>query len=391
MSKQNSHKMGTFMATIVGMNAMIGAGIFMIPEQLQRSVGPAALLTYAFVIAAIWSIAYSLARVAAYYPQEGSFYTYITAWAGKRAGFIATSLYCIGLIFAMGLLTMMTGNYLHTFFPNISSKILMTIVLWGLAASIAAGARMLKWAQIILIALTIAPLLFLTILCLTRADFSNLTPFMPFGMNAVLKATKFVIFGFFGFEAVTTLYANVSRPEYTMPRAISWSIILVSLLYVSFIAATFLGLPRELFMEGKTFPEVLYAVFPNYPWLISIVLWGIIITIMGTIHALLWSVSSLMVSLSKMSGMKPPLTEKSAVGLLTLSVWLSSILVTNVELFFNITALCIILVLAGAIWPLAANIIKTTPKDRTIAIIGLCASLVMCGYALEGIVGYILS
>ena len=244
MSKQNSHKMGTFMATIVGMNAMIGAGIFMIPEQLQRSVGPAALLTYAFVIAAIWSIAYSLARVAAYYPQEGSFYTYITAWAGKRAGFIATSLYCIGLIFAMGLLTMMTGNYLHTFFPNISSKILMTIVLWGLAASIAAGARMLKWAQIILIALTIAPLLFLTILCLTRADFSNLTPFMPFGMNAVLKATKFVIFGFFGFEAVTTLYANVSRPEYTMPRAISWSIILVSLLYVSFIAATFLGLPR---------------------------------------------------------------------------------------------------------------------------------------------------
>lgn len=391
MSTQNSHKMGTLMATIVGMNAMIGAGIFILPEQLHKSVGPAALITYAFVIAAVWTIAYSLARVAAYYPQEGSFYTYITAWAGKRTGLIATTLYCIGLTFAMGLLTKMTGTYLHSFFPNISPIILSSIVLWMLSASIIAGTRMLWWAQIVLIAFTIAPLLLITALCLTKADVNNLTPFMPFGMNAVLRATKFVIFGFFGFEAVTTLYSNVDRPEYTMPRAISWSIILVSILYVSFIASTFLGLPRELFAEGKSLPDVLYAVFPAYPWLISVVLWGIIITIMGTIHALLWSVSSLMVSMSKMSGMKRPISEKQAIIILTISVWLCSVLLNNLELFFNITALCIILVLAGAIWPLATNIIKTSAKEKIIARMGLCAALVMCGYALEGIVKYILS
>ncbi len=388
MTIQESHKMGLVMATIVGMNAMIGASIFMIPEQLHRTVGPAALLTYLFVIGAVWTIAYSLARVAAYYPSEGSFYTYINAWGGKRLGLIASALYCIGLIFAMGLLTRMTGSYLHSLFPNISPIILSSVVLWGLSASIAAGTRMLWWAQIALILLTIAPLLVITILCFTKSDFAHLQPFMPFGSNAVLRATKFVIFGFFGFEAITTLSTNVKNPSYTMPRAITWSIILVSIIYLTFVTSTFLGLPRELFLQSKTLPEVLYIMFPSFPWLITMIVWGIIITIMGTIHALLWSVSSLLVSIAKMTG-KYKVTERSALGFLTLVVWLASVLLTSIDLFFNITALCLITVLAAAIWPVAAQKMPATKKERIIAMIGLCASLIMCGYAVAGIGNYI--
>lgn len=277
--------MGVVEATIVGMNAMIGAGIFIIPEQLQRTVGPAGLLSYLFVIAAIWCIAYSLSRVAAYYPQEGSFYTYISSWAGKNAGLIMSLVYCVGIIVATGLLTRMTGIYLHRVFPQVEPLVLSSLVLLGLSVTIAAGTRMLRWGQIVLIVLTIAPLLIITFLCLTKARVDNLSPFMPFGFGAVLRATKIVIFGFFGFEAVTTLYGNVKNPEYTMPRAITYAIILVSMLYVLFVTSIFLGLPRTLFFEGKTLQDALFVTFPAYPLIITMVIWGIIVTIMGTIHA----------------------------------------------------------------------------------------------------------
>jgi amino acid efflux transporter len=384
-STQAKHKMGVAEATIVGMNAMIGAGIFILPEPLHRAVGPAALLSYLFVIGAIWCMAYSLSRVAAYYPQEGSFYTYISSWAGKQVGLIMSLVYCAGIIVATGLLTRMTGIYLNKIFPQFSPTALGSFVLFALAASIAAGTRLLRWGQIILIVLTIAPLLIITFLCLLKANIANLSPFMPYGFGAVLRATKIVIFGFFGFEAVTTLYGNVKNPEYTMPRAITWAIILVSFLYVLFIASTFLGLPRELFAEGKNLQDALYASFPSHPIIISMVIWGIIVTIMGTIHALLWSISSLLLSIAKLSNSRL-LTSQTSLWLVTFLVWAVSVTFKSMDLFFNVTALFIIAALSASIWPLASGRIPATRNERMIAVLGLITAAIMCWYALAGIV-----
>ena len=89
MSTSNNQKIGVVTATIIGMNAMIGAGIFAVPATLASCVGPAGILTYVFVIIAVWFMAQSLARVAQLYPQEGSFYTYTKQWAGHVGGLIA--------------------------------------------------------------------------------------------------------------------------------------------------------------------------------------------------------------------------------------------------------------------------------------------------------------
>ena len=75
MTQTNVSKIGVATATIVGMNAMIGAGIFTAPAAIGSFVGPAGIIAYIFVIIAVWFIAQSLSRVAARFPQEGSFYT----------------------------------------------------------------------------------------------------------------------------------------------------------------------------------------------------------------------------------------------------------------------------------------------------------------------------
>jgi amino acid transporter len=390
LSHTSSKKMGLGMATIVGMNAMIGASIFTISEQLQKIAGPAGILTYLFVIVSIWCLAFSLARIAEYYPEEGSFYTYVHSWAGKAGGLIAALLYSLGLVIAMGLLTRFTGSYLHTFFPAVSPAMLGTGALALLTLSIVAGARLAHAGQIILIALTLVPLFIITLLCLSRAQVQNLVPFMPYGWSSIFKAAQIVIFGFFGFESVTSLHNMVAKPHLTVPRAITWAILLVSGIYLGFVTATFLGIPRELFLKGTTLPDALYMLFPQFPWLISLVVMGIIITIMGTIHAVIWSVSELIHSLTHRASLPIKLTSRQATGVISLLVWLSSVLFHDPTLFFNLTALCIIIPLAASIIPLAIKRVPVSLREQIIALIGLATAALMCGYALKEIVAYIL-
>ena len=260
-----------------------------------------------------------------------------------------------------------------------------------IAASLLMGTRILHSGQIVLIALTILPLVIITILCFTKAKISNLSPFLPYGPNSILRATKVVIFGFFGFEAVTALHALVDKPERVVPRAITWSIIAVSAIYITFVASTFLGIPRALVLKGGSLSDFLYALFPEYSWLITFIICAIIITIMGTIHALLWSLGSLVHSLSGLSALPFKITTNQAVIGLTVAVAVMSVFFKSIDLFFNGAALCIIIPLASAIWPLAANLMPSTAKERWIARAGIASAVIMCLYALEGIWQHMIS
>src|SRR5438445_3755684 len=99
MSNQ-TNKISLATATIVGMNAMIGSGIFTAPATMAAYVGPAGIVAYIIVVASVWFLAQSLARMAQLYPEEGSFYTYTKQWAGHTFGMIACFSYLFGLIIA---------------------------------------------------------------------------------------------------------------------------------------------------------------------------------------------------------------------------------------------------------------------------------------------------
>ena len=76
MTTDHKHKIGVLTATIVGMNAMIGCGIFALPTAIGNYIGPAGIITTLLVAIAVWFMALSLARLAALFPQAGSFYIY---------------------------------------------------------------------------------------------------------------------------------------------------------------------------------------------------------------------------------------------------------------------------------------------------------------------------
>lgn len=369
--------LGLGMATIIALNAMIGAGIFAVPSALQFNAGPVALLSYLFVIACVWALARSIALTAKSYPGEGAFYRYAAAWGGHGVGMIAASLYIIGLIVALGLLGRITGIYLtqqvaSSSAANLGLMSIGTMGLLNMAGNIVSTA----W-QLILLVLTLVPFFGIALMCLLKGSFTNLTPFAPAGLAPAIEAIPTIIFGFFGFEAIPALYNQVKDPEVTVPKAITRSVLIVGALYAGFVASIMLGIPRSVFTApDMPLSSALLAIFPQYQFLVSVVGWAIIITILGVIHAMLWALGALFAATVERVGIARP-SQRLSVAIITVASMLLSIIPCDIDTMFNCVALGIVFAYALGIVALIAGPKAQPHSTRVAAILGLGSSLII--------------
>jgi len=394
MSTQNATKMGVATATIVGMNAMIGSGVFSAPAAMAANVGPAGILTYAFVVFSIWFMALSLARLAKLYPQEGSFYTYAKPWGGHAMGVAASSSYFIGLLIAMGLLAQMAGSYLRPFFPSYDAYTLGLIALFTLTVLNMFGVVLSKIGQYILIVCTTFPLVATTIMCFSQINLDYLTPFAPFGMTNVLDATRIVIFGFFGFECAASLFNVVENPEKNVPRALTYSIIIVGTLYILFITSIILSTPLEFFSSPNlTVPDILARAFPEKTWLINTVHIAILSAILGTVHSMILSSSNLLITI--INKLKNPVARnlvssgrlniQTAVLFVATCIFTSYVMFKDMNLFFNLTAMFIVFAYIASLITLLTLKNEWESGQNIKTLLGIGTALVIFFFAAQGL------
>ena len=298
MTTGPSQKIGLLTATIVGMNAMIGAGIFTTPSAL--AAGPASILTFSFVAFAVWCMAQSIARVAQLFPQEGSFYAYVRPWGGHTMGLFAASCYLFGMTIAMGLLTHSAGEHLVRYLPSSSPQFLGGSCLIALTFLNLFGVSLSSISQRILIVLTLFPLLATTVLCFTKASLSNLVPFAPHGIKSIFEQTRTVAFSFFGFEAIASLFTIIRDPQKNLPRAISYSLLTVAGLYLLFVSSLNLAIPQHFFSQYPgPVANALVHVFPGKDWVIECIHISSLFAILGTLHSMIWASGALTLSFFK--------------------------------------------------------------------------------------------
>lgn len=385
MSTGPSDKIGVSTATIVGMNAMIGAGIFALPTMLATNVGPAGILSLAFVAGAVWFMAQSFARVAQLYPQEGSFYTYTRQWGGHNAGIVANASYILGLLIAMGLLAHSAGDHLAHSFPMYSGKVWGLITLGTLTFLNMMGVSLSELGQQILIVCTVFPLIGTTVMCLTKANVANLTPFAPKGIASVFDATRFAVFGFFGFEASASLFAIIKDPEKNLPKAITYSLLAVALLYLAFVASLILAVPLNLFAQYPgPVTNSLSHVFPNQPWVLTAIHISSLSAILGTLHSMIWASGALLLSFIKKLRVESTqklvahgiLNSTTSVLLIGLGIYTSFVTFKD-DMFFNFTALFLLTAYGLSMAALLVLKKEWESKQNYITVAGFaCAGLI---------------
>ncbi len=344
------NKIGLLSATIICMNAMIGAGIFTTPAKLATSVGPAGLITYLFVIFAVLLMALSIAKVAKTYPGEGSFYLYTKQWGGDFIGKIVALSYVFGIVIAMSLITQITGQYLHAIIPELDPKLLGFIAFSAIIALNMVGVKIMQSGQFILLGCTLFALSSTTVLCFLNADLKNLTPFMPYGPASIISGVSTAIFAFFGFESAASIYEIVENPECNVPRALTWSLLIVGLIYLAFIGSIVLAIPGNVFTDAQMpLPMAIQTVFPKYSWLARAIGIAILTAVIGVLQSMSYSISRLAFSLLKLfdnTSTKKITGSKNGFQIVVLGVGALVVFnffaINSMNLFFNLTALFVV-------------------------------------------------
>ena len=111
----------------------------------------------------------------------------------------------------------------------------------------------------ILVFTKIAILIFFCAIAFTAFQADNLFPFIPLGISGVTLAAAQVFFSFIGFDTAATAGVRAKNPRRDLPRAIIFSLIIVTTLYVVVALAAIGAKPWEQF-EGSGGEAVLSTI-----------------------------------------------------------------------------------------------------------------------------------
>lgn len=280
---QLSRDLGLFHVTMIGVGAMIGAGIFVLTGIAAGHAGPALIMAFGLNGLVTLLTALSYAELGSSFPEAGGGYLWVKEGLGGLNGFqagwmswfahaVACSLYILGFgyyfweaIRFLRLDTVIT-DLLALIFPGAGDlsvsiqKVLAVLValLFGYV-NFRGASETGKWGSFITVLKVVilggfAVSGFLVILKNPQWT-AKFEPFMPHGFAGVLGAMGLTYIAFEGYEIIVQSGEEIKNPAKNIPRAIFISLAIVVPIYmvVGFIALGAVEIP-EMFRQAH--PEI---------------------------------------------------------------------------------------------------------------------------------------
>jgi amino acid transporter/nucleotide-binding universal stress UspA family protein len=259
-----SREMKLMDATLIGVGAMIGAGIFVLTGIAAGVAGPGLIITFGLNGLVALLTAFSYAELGSCYHDAGGGYLwvkeglpkwngFISGWMSWFAHAVACSLYALGFSAYFELMLHEINVVLPHWGFLSPQKILAAIIAILFAYINFRGAsetgkigNIVTLAKIAILAVFIG---FGINLILHRPDWHEaFSPFLPHGWGGVFKAMGLTFIAFQGFEVIAQCSEEIKNPKKNIPRAVFLSLIIVVPIYL-LVAVTALGAVKP---EGMT-------------------------------------------------------------------------------------------------------------------------------------------
>ncbi|MGW7200010.1 APC family permease [Streptomyces chryseus] len=219
MTRELRRTLGVFDAVVIGLGAMIGAGIFVALAPAARAAGSGTLLLVGLALAAVvaYCNATASARLAALYPASGGTYVYGRERLGPFWGYLAGWGFVAGKTASCAAMALTVGAYL---WPEQAHAVAVGAVVLLTAVNYA-GVQKSAWLTRAIVGVVLAVLAGVVVVCLGAAG-----PSVGSGTGSggsaggVLQAAGLLFFAFAGYARIATLGEEVRDPARTIPRAI---------------------------------------------------------------------------------------------------------------------------------------------------------------------------
>lgn len=237
MTLDENNKLAFGSALLLGINAVIGSGIFLLPGKVFSLVGNSSLLVYACTTFLVLCITWCFAQCAKLFTRNGGAYLYAKEAFGDFIGFeIGVMRWFVGII-AWASLTAAFVTALNSIYPIATEEPMRSILVLSFIGILAVinilGVKVLKPLNNLIAIAKLLPLLFLILFGVFFMKQSHFIPTMTHDWNlenfgpAVL--ILFYIFG--GFETFVVVAGEMKNPTKNLPKAVLLVISFCAILY----------------------------------------------------------------------------------------------------------------------------------------------------------------
>ncbi len=270
--------LGLFDATMIGLGAMIGAGVFVLTGIAAGGAGPAAIIAFALNGIVTTFTAFSYAELASAIPEAGGGYSFVKRAMPPALGFLSGWMLWFAYTVACALYAVGFGGYfvelLGGYWPAAYEALIGTlghhyavalvtffisaffISLNVLGADVTGKAEnIVTMAKIIILGLFIS---FGLIALFKRPDaVTAFKPMFPKGFGGVIAAMGLTFIAFEGYDLIATVSEEVKDPKKNIPKATFISLGAAVLIYL-FILLVSIGAvdPTGFDVYGKTYDQL---------------------------------------------------------------------------------------------------------------------------------------
>lgn len=331
-SQKLERSLGAVSLVLLGIGAIIGAGLFSITGiAAAQNAGPAIVIS--FILASIGCLFAGLcfSELASMIPIAGGAYTYSYATLGEFIAWIIG--WALILEYAAGavVVSISWSAYVVSFFQdfNINLPAVLVASPWQ-STVLPDGTEVFGWINLpavlvvvmislllirgvdksakvnaVLVAIKVAVVLIFIVVGFGYVNAENYTPFIPentgvfgeYGWSGIMRAAGIVFFAYIGFDAVSTAAQEVKNPQKDLPIGIIGSLIICTILYILF-ALIMIGMVP--YKELDVAAPVAAAIGKTpYIWLAGLIKLAIIAGLTSVVLVLLLGQSRIFFTMAK--------------------------------------------------------------------------------------------
>src|SRR5690349_4837778 len=370
-------KLSVAQGTALSVGAVLGTGVISVPALAAQVAGPASLVAWLALIVLSAPLALTFAALGARHPDGGGVSTYVRLAFGPRVG--AAIGWCFFFAVPLGApaATAFAGGYVADVLGGGRTTMMLTFlaIVGDVFAMIWSGLRVSGRVQLVLTGVLALLLVVTVIAALPHARFDNLTPFAPHGLAGIGAAAAVLVWGFAGWEAVSSLSPDYRDPRRDVPRATAIAVAVVGVLYLAIAATSVLVLGPALGSSPAPLADLL-AVGVGGPVRIVTAVVAVLLTI-GAVNAYLAGASRLGAALARDGALPAKVfgtTRRSLTFVLVASLGAVTLpfgLQTSMLLVTGCFTLVYVLGTAAALRLLPAGASRTWAGVAFVAVLGL--------------------
>jgi amino acid transporter/nucleotide-binding universal stress UspA family protein len=279
--------LGLFDATMIGLGAMIGAGVFVLTGIAAGEAGPAAIVAFALNGIVTTFTAFSYAELASAIPEAGGGYSFVKRAMPPALGFLAGWMLWFAYTVACALYAAGFGGYfvelLSSYWPAAYTALMSTlghqwtvalvtllisaffVMLNVLGADVTGKAEnIVTVAKIIVLGVFVA---FGLVALFQRPDATAaFRPMFPKGLSGVIVAMGLTFIAFEGYDLIATVSEEVKEPTKNIPRATFISLWAAVIIYLFILLVSIGAVDATKFaVYGQTYEQLPEGLEVNAP------------------------------------------------------------------------------------------------------------------------------